>query len=714
LLNQRQLLKEKVRHALASPRQRDALSNAMLLARTARNNRIASLPDGDAFRHAAKKIKQRCAEDHVRLLADFQRNAEARGAHVLLAEDARAAIAGILDILREHGARRVTKSKSITTEEIELNDALEAADVEVFETDLGELIVQLLGDRPFHTIAPAVHKTAADVAELFTEVTKQLVPDDVGTIMQVVRNYLRPIFLDAQVGVSGGNVGIAEAGVVAILTNEGNEQLVTGIPDVHICVMGADKIVESFEDAVALVTAVSMSVVGQRIPTYLSFIGGKAPMSEADGTRRREQYFVVLDNGRSRMREDPDLKEALNCVRCSACLGACPTFSIVGGHTFGHIYQGPIGIPWTAAVHGLDQAGAFSELCIACGLCKEICPVDIDIPMMIAKVKERNAAKNPASLASKAMMSAASFARVGSATAPVSNWALGNAAFRWALEKTVGVDRHCTLPQFARTPLHRRLAQGREELAEGVRRVVYFVDLYADYNAPELGQAVIHQLEAAGCHVIVPPQAYSGYPYFAYGDVTRARDSARACVALLAPYLRAGYEIVSTEPTATHCLKELYPSLLDHDPGAEEVAAHSHSLFGYLLKIGGDEKSRPGKSASESKPLQGRKLGFHISCHQRPLDSGRDAIRWLEAQGAEVVVVETGTCCGMGGTFGMKAGPLGRELALAAGATLFQRFRDAGVDTIVTESSVCKMHVGQGTGIKVYHPLELLMMVAET
>ena len=254
------------------------------------------------------------------------------------------------------------------------------------------------------------------------------------------------------------------------------------------------------------------------------------------------------------------------------------------------------------------------------------------------------------------------------------------------------------------TTAEREIAgQEAKPLAAG-KQVVYFADLYADHNAPELGMAAVGYLRSLGCHVVVPADSYSGYPYFAYGDVIRSRRVAENNVKLLLEYVRDGFEIVSTEPTATHCLKSLYPRLLDNDTLAVEVAEHSHAFFTYVLRTL-DGAIPPGAALT----LKGRRLGFHIACHQRGLDGGRDTIEWLQRQGAEVVVVENGTCCGMGGTFGMKSGPLGRDLALAVGGPLFDAFREAEIESIVTESSVCRIHIEQGTGLRAFHPLELTM-----
>jgi L-lactate dehydrogenase complex protein LldF len=376
---------------------------------------------------------------------------------------------------------------------------------------------------------------------------------------------------------------------------------------------------------------------------------------------------------------------------------------VVGGHTFGHIYPGPIGIPWTSQIHGLEKAGDFAPLCISCGLCMEICPAQIDIPMMIAGVKDLYSRDHPRPLVTRVLMAAELMARLGSATAPIANWFMRNRLFRRAMEKLIGIDRRRQLPAFSRKTLVTRFRRrGPSKIANPVRRVAFFMDLYANYNAPQLGMAAIELLEALGCEVVIPPQKGCGYPYIGYGDLIKARNVATQNVRYLAPYVEKGYEIVATEPTAAYCLKISYPKLMDNHPQAVAVAEHSHEFFKWVEQL--EDEVQTG----EQTLLKGKTYGFHIACHQRSLGAGSHAIGFLKRRGAEIKVVETGTCCGMAGTFGLKKGFLGNALSQAVGEPLFEGFKNAGVEAIVTESSVCSIHLREGTGIKVRHPLELL------
>lgn len=690
-----QRLNERITEAIVEPKQRNALYRCMKRGRDTRAERLETLPGGTAFRDEVKAIKERCIEEQDALLDRFKSNAEAHGAKVFVAKDAKEAIGYVINVAKEHGAETVSKSKSLTTEEIEINDDMEAAGLRVVETDLGELIIQLVHEKPYHLVFPSVHKMRDDVAEIFSKATGKNVEPDIDSIMPVVRDYLRPIFLNTDIGMTGANIGIAETGGIVIETNEGNGRLVSSIGKVHICVMGMEKIVDTIDDALMMVLAHPVSASGQLPTTYVTWMLGRNPVGQDSADR--ETHIVILDNGRTETRNDPIMRESLHCIRCGACMNVCPTYGVVGGHTFGYIYPGPIGIPWTAQAHGLDKAGDFAELCISCGLCKEICPAQIDMPMMISEVKQRDAKTNPISKTNKILMAAEDVAKMGSAFAPLSNWSLSNSVFRWAMEKATGIDRRRKLPPFSRQTLRKRWTPRLSSKDEVKGTVAFFHDLFVNYNAPELGERALRRIEAAGWAVELPEQKGCGYPYIGYGDLDAAREVAEYNVSRFAPYAERGCVIIATEPTAAYCLRVSYPKLLGSD-AARIVAGQTQDYFEFLLE---------NEEAAEA-ALSGKHYGFHCSCHQRPIGTGDAARTWLERQGAKVTFVDTGTCCGMAGTFGLKHGPLGYDLANAVGAPLFEGFREAGVDGIVTESSVCSIHLSEGTGIPLFHPVELV------
>lgn len=693
-------LAKKVRLGIQDKAQRVALAGAMRRGREGRALGFAKLEDPEAFKRKLREMKESSIEELDSLLEQFIQNATKRGAKVRIARSGEEAVQYILDLAESTGARTIIKSKSLTSDEIEMNTPLELKGYEVVETDLGERIVQLAGERPIHLVAPAAHKTVQQVAELFTRETGEMVTPDMDSIMRSVRGSLRQAFLRGDIGVSGVNVAVAKTGTIIVLTNEGNARLVTSIPRVHVAIMGMEKIVPTLEDAIDLIQAIPMSATGEKVTTYVSLISGKCPMTAGDS--RAELHIVILDNGRSRMRSDEYLEEALFCIRCGACMNICPTYEVVGGHVFGYIYPGPIGIPWTAGVHGIAQASEFAPLCIACGLCREMCPVDIDMPLMISRVKELDVSRHGQAFVNGVVMRFEGLSRLASASAPLSNWILRRRVARILMEKLLGIERRRKLPRFHRQTFMKWHRSHRPEISRPESKVVYFVDSFANYNDPEIGKAAVYLLEEARVEVAVPPQKPSGMPYISYGELSKARSVAQYNVESLSKLVKDGYEVVTTEPTAAYCLKDVYPRLLGTSE-SELVSEHTCELMVHLMGL-----LREGRLDDGFREVFTGRAGFHISCHQRGLSSGEAAIEFLRMTGLEVQVIQTGTCCGMGGTFGLKAGDLGYGLSVEVGAPLFDLFKKSGVDFGATESSVCRMQLEEGTDLRFEHPVKLL------
>ncbi len=699
-------LKEKITAALSNPERGKTLQVAVKRGRDARRDQLATLEDPEGFREGIKEIKTTSIANLDALLSTFMESCKLNGNKVFVAKDGKEVVDYILDLAYKNNVTLIEKSKSLTTEEIELNHRLIEGkkDLTVVETDLGERIIQLVDEKPYHLVFPAVHKTQAEVAEIFTEATGNPVPNDLPAIMDAVRKHLRPIFLNSQIGITGANIAVAETGSIIVETNEGNARLVSAVPDIHVVVVGMEKIISTWEEALKLVMAHPISATGTRLTNYVSIVTERLPLGD---TKSRQLHVIILDNGRTKMRQDPWLKEGLDCIRCGACMNACPTYGVVGGHTFGYIYPGPIGIPWTEEVHGLDKASEFAHLCIACGLCKEICPADIDIPMMIAKVKEEDVEKNGQLTPNKILSQSDDFARLASATAPLSNWIIQSRVSRSFMDRFLGIEKKRKLPRFQRRTFAKQFASIKRTVQNPKGKIIYFVDLVANYNEPELGVRAVDLLQKSGIEVAFDPKLKpSGMPYISYGELEKARKIAEWNINLLAEYVEKGYEVVATEPTAVYCLKFAYPKLLDDSKKSRDVARKSFEYFEYLEKNGKPLDLQPTSNA----PSRNETIGFHIPCHQRALSSGRFTIAALESAGYKVKVIETGTCCGMAGTFGLKKGPLGYELSMAVGKPLFDLFNNETptIKTIATESSVCTIQLEDGTKCELIHPLNLI------
>ena len=373
------------RAALDDVQLRGALRNATSLFGTRRLAAANGLPNWQGLRTEARAIKDEVLLHLDKYLEQFVTNAESRGAQVHWARDASEANELVCRLANERNARKIVKSKSMVTEEIHLNVALENQGLEVIETDLGEYIIQLAGEAPSHIIVPAIHKTKKQIAELFTAKLGIEPTDDVDRLTSVARGVLRQRFAAADVGISGVNFGIAETGTILILENEGNVRLTTSLPKVHIAVMGIEKILPRFADLDVFLKLLPRSGTGQQLTTYQSLITGTKRRQTDEGPQ--ELHLVLLDNGRSRMLAHPVTRQALACIRCGACLNACPVYQQIGGHAYGSVYPGPIGAVITPQLIGLGKAAQLPYASSLCGACREVCPVKINIPELLLHLR---------------------------------------------------------------------------------------------------------------------------------------------------------------------------------------------------------------------------------------------------------------------------------------------------------------------------------------
>lgn len=357
-----------------------AVDRGMRRLASSRDEMVAEFPISEDLRDRARAIRLHALHNLDRLLAHFARQVSSLGGQVHFAADAEEANQMIADILEAEEARLVVKAKSMVTEELELNDYLEARGVEVVETDLGEFIVQLAGDTPSHIIAPVLHMTRQDVGSLFAEKLGIDETDDPAELNQAAREHLREVFLAADAGISGVNMAIAESGSVVLVTNEGNGRLTTTAPRVHIAVMGMERIVSRWEDAAVILEVLARSATGQRLSVYTNVITG--PRREGDPDGPEHFHVVVVDNGRSEILAGPTA-EILACIRCGACLNICPVFRTVGGHAYGTVYSGPVGSIVTPGLHGMESWWELPFASTLCGACEDVCPVRIEIPRML-------------------------------------------------------------------------------------------------------------------------------------------------------------------------------------------------------------------------------------------------------------------------------------------------------------------------------------------
>src|SRR5580700_8674598 len=345
----------------------------------------AAMPDYQELRTQANSLKKHAIENLDYYLEEFERQVEAHGGKVVYCKDGTEVSDFVLGLAKERGVSLIVKSKSMTTEEVDLNERLEHHGLESVETDLGEYILQLAHERPYHIVAPALHMTRYQVADLFER--ELHIPQEVVIEKQtaIARAVLREKFLAADIGISGANFLVADSGAVVIVENEGNARLTTSAPRIHIAVAGIEKVIPRAQDLATFLKLLARSATGQLLSVYTSFLSGPRRAGEIDGPD--EFYVVLLDNGRTKLLPSRSKRQTLYCIRCGACLNTCPVYRKIGGHSFPWIYSGPIGAIITPQFHGVTQDPWLPFASSLCGACAEVCPVKIEIPKLLLELR---------------------------------------------------------------------------------------------------------------------------------------------------------------------------------------------------------------------------------------------------------------------------------------------------------------------------------------
>ncbi|HET9594814.1 MAG TPA: LUD domain-containing protein [Anaeromyxobacteraceae bacterium] len=703
--------KAQIAEALASPNLAGALGRFSEAYRISRAKAYEGY-DFEALRARIAAVKGDAAGRLEELAALFTRSAEARGAKVFRAGSPQAVKDYVLALAREKGVRSVVKSKSMASEEIHLNRALEEAGLSVKETDLGEWIIQLAGQRPSHMVMPAIHLTKEQVADLFSKEVDERLAADIPALVKVAREQLRSKFLEADMGISGANVAVAETGTLVLVTNEGNARLVTTLPRIHVAIVGLEKLVERFEDVAPILTALPKSATGQLLTSYVSMITGATP--NTDGTPK-ELHVVLMDNRRTEMAADPRFKQALQCIRCASCLNVCPVYRIVGGHVFGKTYTGGIGAILTAWFDALKASDEIQGLCIQCGNCKDVCPGMIDIPELILEIRRRIAVEQGQPGLQKAIFKVVNSRRLFHAmlrTASVLQGPFARKGFIRHLPFFLGkLTEGRSLPAIAQEPLRdtiRRIEQPR-----GQDRAALYAGCLLDFAYPETGESVVKVLNAAGVEVVFPEgQTCCGAPARYSGAYEVAGQNAKDNLdALLGEDVRW---IVSACPTCTVALKHEFGATLrdlgekDWEEKAARVAAKAID-FSTLVK----ELVDAGRlSLAQGKELS--RLTYHDSCHLTRTLRAQKAPRELLVKAGHAIdeMFESDMCCGMGGSYSVKlpeisAPMLGRKLA---------NIEKTGAPLVATDCPGCMMQLrggldAGGEATEVRHTADLLAEV---
>jgi L-lactate dehydrogenase complex protein LldF len=381
-------LKKRTEKALADDFLRKAVMFTTEKLKTGRLGAIADIGNWETWRERARDIRSHTIAHLDYYLTQFSDNVAKAGGHVHFCSTAEEAVRQFIRIAEEKKAKLVAKGKSMVSEEMHLNHRLEEIGIEAIETDLGEYILQLAKETPSHLIIPAIHKNKQQIAELFTEDAGQKLEPQTQVLAGYAKRKLRQFFLEADIGLTGCNFGVAESGSITLVSNEGNGRMVSTLPKTHVVIMGMERLVPTFEDLEVVLNMLARSATGQKLTVYTSLITGPKRPEDLDGPE--ELHVIVLDNGRSAQLGDPQFQEVLNCIRCAACLNVCPVYRQVGGHTYGSVYSGPIGAVLTPLLQqDMKEAGALAYASSLCGACYEACPVKIPLHDMLVHLRHR-------------------------------------------------------------------------------------------------------------------------------------------------------------------------------------------------------------------------------------------------------------------------------------------------------------------------------------
>ncbi|MGA3127813.1 MAG: L-lactate dehydrogenase (quinone) large subunit LdhH [Candidatus Korobacteraceae bacterium] len=700
--------KQSILDALANPNLAGALGNFSVAYRAGRAKAYEGI-DFETLRRQIADVKSSAASHFDELAEQFSRAAEARGTKVFRTNEPKAVREYILRLAQERGVKRIVKSKSMATEEIHLNQHLQKAGFDVQETDLGEWIIQLAEQTPSHMVMPAIHMTKEEVADVFSDKVEEGQKPDISKLVKFARGKLRPMFLNAEMGISGANIAVAESGSIVIMTNEGNARLVTTLPRIHVAVVGLEKLIERFQDIAPILTALPKSATAQLLTSYVSIISG--PVPNTDGTPK-ELHIILMDNRRNEMAHDPRFKQALQCIRCASCLNVCPVFRLVGGHVFGKVYTGGIGTILTAWFDALKQSDEIQSLCIQCGNCKEVCPGMIDIPDLILELRRRLAVEQGQPLVQKAIFSVVNNRRMFHTmmrAASIGQKPFAKQGFIRHLPLFLsGMTENRSLPAIADEPLRDRIKKIKQPKC--TEKAAFFAGCLVDFAYPEMGESVVKVLNKAGIEVVFPggqtccgaPARYSG----AYE--VAAQNGADNIRALLAEDVKY---VVSACPTCTVALKQDFIASLEAVGRTEELPAARQlaekvvdfSTLASQLVEQGRLKFKAG--------IEPIKFTYHDSCHfKRTLHAEQNPRKLMRQAGYELVEMEeSDMCCGMGGSYTLKM----PEISAPILDRKLINIEKAGVPLVLIDCPGCVMQIGGGldkrsSAIKVEHTAQHL------
>ncbi|MFZ0483988.1 MAG: L-lactate dehydrogenase (quinone) large subunit LdhH [Desulfobacterales bacterium] len=706
--------KKQLKEALSDQFLRTALDNFNCAYRENRS----TVYEGIDFEEIKKEIaaeKDAALPRLKELFEAFKTHAEAAGAKIHVAKDARQANEIVAAIAKENNVKKIIKSKSMTAEETFLNDHLEKEGYIVTETDLGEWIIQLRKEGPSHMVMPAIHLSRYQVGDLFETVTrKKQDSENIDKLVKIARKTLRPAYLEADMGISGANFAIAESGALGLVTNEGNMRLVTTLPRIHVALVGYDKLIPDLKTMLRILKVLPRNATGQVITSYVTWIKGAVACGSST-TNRKEMHIVFLDNGRLALAKDPVFAEALRCIRCGACANVCPVYSKVGGHKYGHVYIGAIGLILTLFYHGKENDRAIVKNCINCQACKEVCPVDIDLPHLIKKTYRAvldQDGKTPVKnvLLSKVLKNRKLFhfilRHAYLAQKPLAQKGPMIRHLPHIFEKEHGFR---SLPVIAKTPFRDQWIRLRQPVVNPKYTIALFAGCAVDFIYPEQASALLKVLQKYDVQVEFPmDQTCCGLPALMAAEEETAKEVA---LQNLKAVTSEKYEYVLTlcASCGSH-LKHNYPKIFkDASLSPENLKAFTDKIIdvsSFVVNVL--------KASSKDFNVTGEKVAYHSPCHLcRGMQVTNEPRKLIEIAGYQYVPSKNeNVCCGFGGSYSVDFPEISAEI-------LKKKLDDVQATDarlLVSDCPGCVLQLGGGMDkrrgeIQVKHIIEL---IAET
>lgn len=652
--------------------------------------------DFEVLRKKVYELKDRDLNKVMEQFHTFKTNVEKHGCHVFQAKTGDDACRYIADVMKKHNAKYMVKSKSMTSEEIRLNQYLEAEGLQPIETDLGEWILQIAQEHPSHMVMPAIHKTRQQVAKIFSEYTGEIVdPDDITAMVRIARKYLREYYFKAGVGMTGANVAVASTGTIGLITNEGNARLSSTVPPVHIVLVGYEKLCDDFNQALDVVRVLPKSATGQTITSYTTWIKGRNPSHKnPDGIK--ETHYVFLDNGRLAFFEHPKFKEALKCIRCGSCANICPAYEMVGGHVYGDRYIGSIGLILTALYQGDAAAKDILKMCIGCRACSFNCPSGIDLQSLISELKLVVGKKYGINPIKKRV-----FKSLVAKPTLMNNAICLGAKFQFPLTgknkfnnekiiKSVPVlpkeKDFRKFPALASKTFTKRFHKEGWDQFTSDRKVLFYPGCAIEYFYPSTGLAMVKLLQKCGIQVDIPSKSVCcGVPAIASGDPDDARTMIHKNLEVMKD--PKDYEAVLVLcPTCGGSVKHEFPNFTQEDPDLYKKSIQLGQKVTALGKFLEDNNIRFRVKGDKT-------ITYHTPCHDsRSMDySAEQLLKNLLGKSFKPLT-DSNVCCGFGGTYSLDFSTISKGML----DKKIQHIQETGAEILVTDCVGCVMQINGG------------------